>query len=83
MFSAALYAHARIFYHFAHETSGAARIRHSLRPLDLEGESYWQSSGAMRRENANVYPRRPGLEPGPILRGLSMGVLALETFLEQ
>src|SRR5205809_2561710 len=23
--------------YFAHETSGAARIRHSLRPLDLEG----------------------------------------------
>src|SRR5689334_16948587 len=37
MFSAALYAHARHFYHFAHETSGAARIRHSLRPLDFGG----------------------------------------------
>src|SRR4051794_19396358 len=36
MFSAALYAHARHFYYFAHETSGAARIRHSLRPLDSE-----------------------------------------------
>jgi hypothetical protein len=32
MFSAALYAHARTFT-LAHETSGAARIRHSLRPL--------------------------------------------------
>src|SRR5882757_504639 len=33
MFSAALYAHARTTSTIAHETSGAARIRHSLRPL--------------------------------------------------
>ena len=38
MFSAALYAHARTFLHIAHETAGAARIRHSLRPLFGEGE---------------------------------------------
>jgi hypothetical protein len=26
--------------HTAHETAGAARIRHSLRPLDFEGEAF-------------------------------------------
>jgi len=39
MFSAALYAHARTLLHIAHETSGAARIRHSLRPPHFEGVS--------------------------------------------
>jgi len=34
MFSAALYAHVQAFFStIAHETAGAARIRHSLRPL--------------------------------------------------
>jgi hypothetical protein len=33
MFSAALYAHVRTSSTIAHETAGAARIRHSLRPL--------------------------------------------------
>src|SRR4051812_23326723 len=48
--------------HYAHETSGAARIRHSLRPLDFGGrEKYLQTSGAMRRENGKLYP--------PSLRG--------------
>jgi len=28
-----LYARVRIFYHYAHETAGAASTRHSLRPL--------------------------------------------------
>src|SRR3981081_1585189 len=41
--------------HTAHEIAGAARIRHSLRPLIFEGESYLQTSGAMRRENADTY----------------------------
>ena len=41
--------------HTAHETSGAARIRHPLRPLISEGESYLQTSGAMRREIAKSY----------------------------
>ena len=41
----------------AHETSGAARIRHSLRPLTWRGrKNYQQTSGAMRREIAKVYP---------------------------
>ena len=44
------------FVHVAHETAGAARIRHSLRPLIGEGESYLQTSGATRRENAATYP---------------------------
>src|SRR6478735_9016461 len=38
MFSAALYAHVRTSLTIAHETAGAARIRHSLRPLTTEGE---------------------------------------------
>src|SRR6266567_7860838 len=43
-------------YFIAHGTSGAARIRHSLRPLISRGrENYLQDSGAMRRENANPY----------------------------
>src|SRR3954470_11186431 len=47
--------------HVAHETAGAARIRHSLRPLNSEGETIWKTSGALRRENAKVCP--------PSLRG--------------
>ena len=39
--SAALYARVRNFLQFAHETAGAARIRHSLRPLISRGrENY-------------------------------------------
>src|SRR5260221_5884363 len=42
-------------YSFAHGTAGAARIRHSLRPLFSRGrENYLQSSGASRREIAEV-----------------------------
>jgi hypothetical protein len=42
--------------HVAHETSGAARIRHSLRPLIFERElQFLHDSDAMRRENANLY----------------------------
>jgi hypothetical protein len=37
----------------AHETAGAVRTRHSLRPLNFEGERY-QDSGALRRETAEV-----------------------------
>ncbi len=43
--------------HIAHETAGAARIRHSLRPLTSRAKSFQQTSGAMRRENAKAYPR--------------------------
>jgi hypothetical protein len=42
--------------HIAHKTAGAARIRHSLRPLIFRGrENDLQTSGAMRRENANTH----------------------------
>ena len=41
--------------HIAHETAGAARIRHSLRPPFEEGGKKQQSSGAARRENADVH----------------------------
>src|SRR2546423_6782366 len=58
MFSAALYAHARTTSTIAHEIAGAARIRHSLRPLISRGrENNLQTSGAMRRENAKLFPR--------------------------
>jgi hypothetical protein len=39
---------------FAHETAGAARIRHSLLPLFWR-DNETQASGACRRENADVY----------------------------
>jgi hypothetical protein len=43
--------------HIAHEIAGAARIRHSLRPLISRGrENYLQTSGASCRENAKVHP---------------------------
>src|SRR3954465_3567597 len=54
--------------HVAHETAGAARIRHSLRPLNIEGETICKTSGASRREIAKSHPQsccRPGLDPGP------------------
>jgi hypothetical protein len=40
---------------FAHETTGAARTRHSLRPLSFEGEEFLQDLGAMRGEIAKAY----------------------------
>ena len=44
-----------LFVHVAHEIAGAARIRHSLRPLISGGrENNLQTSGAMRREIASV-----------------------------
>ena len=39
---------------FARETAGAARIRHFLLPL-LSRDDDTQTSGASRRENADVY----------------------------
>ena len=57
MFSAALYARARNHLLIAHGTSGAARIRHSLRPLFSRGrENNLQTSGTVCRENANAHP---------------------------
>src|SRR5260370_11338173 len=69
---------------FAHETAGAACIRHSPRPLMGEGGSEQQNSRELRGEiattcklgiselNQEFHRRRPGLEPGPIRRGLSV-----------
>ena len=45
---------AAYFVQTARGTAGAARTRSSLRPLIGGRGSFWQSSGAMRRENANV-----------------------------
>jgi len=50
-----LYARVRfLFVHLAHETAGAARTRHSLRPLILRGLSTFKTSGAWRSEKDNV-----------------------------
>src|SRR5690242_12428515 len=41
--------------HIAHGTAGAARTRHSLRPLTSEGEAIWKTSRAnVRRERRHV-----------------------------
>ena len=53
MFSAALYAHVRTPSTIAHETAGAARIRHSLRPLTTEG-------GKFRANLGRIAPRERG-----------------------
>jgi hypothetical protein len=55
--------------HIAHETAGAARIRHFLRPLDFERAVIYQhTSGNQCRENAKVcflvIPGRAEREPG-------------------
>jgi hypothetical protein len=51
-----------LFVHIAHEIAGAARIRHSLRPLISRGrENNLQTSGASCREIKFVMP---GLDPG-------------------
>jgi hypothetical protein len=105
--------------HIAHETAGAARTRHSLRPLTIEGRELIadlgrnaprdregvssviaseakqsispheermdcfvayaprnDGSGCLKRESEMCgqrtnHLRRPGLEPGPIRRGLN------------
>src|SRR6266851_4935921 len=42
------------FSHFAHGTAGAARIRHSPRPLISRRETFGQTSGGSSRENAKL-----------------------------
>jgi hypothetical protein len=39
----------------ARETAGAARIRHSLRPLNSRAKNFMQASGGSRREIVNSY----------------------------
>src|SRR3954454_15546138 len=49
-----------LLVHIAHEIAGAARIRHSLRPLNFRrSQNYLETSGASCRENAKPY--RPSL----------------------
>src|SRR6478672_13591181 len=43
------------FVHFAHETAGAARTRHSLLPSFSGGTMFPQTSGKSCRENADTY----------------------------
>src|SRR4029079_9448870 len=75
--------------HTAHETAGAARIRHSLRPLIGRGRTLLAKLGQnMPRECEVVsvpqHRCRPGqvsaanADPGPIRRGASMRAPALE-----
>src|SRR6478736_3625449 len=45
-----------LFLPIAHETAGAARIRHSLRPLFSRGRRISYNSGASCRENAMLRP---------------------------
>src|SRR3954453_19847017 len=87
---------AHFLVHVAHETAGAARIRHSLRPLNTEGETICKTSGKSCRENAKLRLAAgqtantavvPGLTSdaqlrigGPILRGPSVRAPALVTF---
>jgi len=49
-----LYARVRFLLPIAHETAGAARIRHSLLPLF--GENQGDNSGRSCREIAGLYP---------------------------
>src|SRR6188472_486105 len=56
---------AHLFVHIAHEIAGAARIRHSLRPLFEEGGKFLAKLGRSAPREckglfANTYPRRPG-----------------------
>src|SRR3954454_8218220 len=47
--------------HVAHETAGAARIRHSLRPLNFRGRNDLQNFGQiMPREREGVSPSLRG-----------------------
>jgi len=48
--------------HIAHETAGAARIRHSLRPLTTEGEELPANLGRnASREGEDVFFRHSGM----------------------
>jgi len=77
-----LYARVRFLLHiFAHETAGAARIRHSLLPLLRDNET--QASGRSCRENADAHllfeirveAREPSL-PATNAKSLRKGALA-------
>jgi hypothetical protein len=46
-----------LFAQIARETAGAASTRSSLRPLTKRAGSFWQASGATRRENAQTRSR--------------------------
>jgi len=51
---------AHFLVHDAHETAGAARIRHSLRPLNFRGRNDLQNFGQiMPRECGLMFPRHP------------------------
>jgi hypothetical protein len=55
MLSVALYARVRPHHSFAHETAGAARTRHSLRPLSSRGAEISLKLRALsRREIAEL-----------------------------
>src|SRR4029453_2412388 len=67
-----------VFLHtIPHETPGAASTRHSLHPPFSKEGSFQQTSGAVRRENAESYLRKMGRaqrNPSPVVL---MGIAAL------
>ena len=70
MFSVALYARVHFSLPIARETAGAARIRHSLRPLMSEGEEFQeQTSGSSCREIVEVRPMPDAVVLVPRMRG--------------
>src|SRR4029078_4551081 len=60
MFSAALYAHVPTLLPIAQETAGAARIRHSLRPLFREGEEFRANLGRNAPRDRETVSTRTG-----------------------
>jgi hypothetical protein len=59
-----------------------AGTRHSLRPLIFEGKSFLQTSGVMRRENAQPYSAvivreggRSSIPEMPVMEPIGCGVL--------
>src|SRR5436190_2933624 len=83
MFSAALYARARNLPLIAHGIAGAARIRHSLRPLIREGEEISSKTRAHRAARSRTHAPlsspgltgRPSIPETSVIESISRGVL--------
>src|SRR6266700_1047634 len=72
-----------LFVHIAHEIAGAARIRHSLRPLTIEGEEISYKTRAHRAARMRTHIQlsssgltgRPSIPETPMIEPKSRGVL--------
>src|ERR1700710_51390 len=64
---------AHFLVHIAHEIAGAARIRHSLRPLFDEGGTILKTSGACVARRRNYIHVVPALSRDPYRVVLSIG----------